>query len=220
MMPAVEGREPVRPPMLPVMLDVAGRRCVVVGAGPVGAERARTLERHGARVILISPDTSPEADALITAGLVEHRRSRFAAADLDDCTLAVAATADAEVNADVADAASAAGIPCNVAGAGPRGDVTLPAALARGRLTVSVSTSGASPRLARLLRDRIGAVHGPEWEELVARIADLRRDIEALPEDERDAALARMIDGPAAAMAAAGAPRERITSALRRELSR
>jgi uroporphyrin-III C-methyltransferase/precorrin-2 dehydrogenase/sirohydrochlorin ferrochelatase len=160
------------------------------------------------------------AEMLLAGDVEEHHARPYDAGDVDGCALVVAATDDPAVNATVAAAAAEGRVPCNVAGAGARGDVVLPAAVSRGPLTLTVSTAGASPRLARLLRDRIGAQYDEAWGELVELIGELRADIERAPEETRDALVGRMLDGPAAAMLAGGADRERVRAALRRELER
>jgi siroheme synthase-like protein len=158
---------------------------------------------------------------LLAAGEVERHHARpFEPGDVDGCAIVVAATADPEVNAAVARAAVAAGVPCNVAGAGARGDVVLPAVLRRGPLTIAVSTGGASPRLARLVRDRIAREYDDAWGELVALVGELRADLERVPLEDRDRIVGRMVDGPAPAMIAGGRPRARVEAALRRELER
>ncbi|MDH3225998.1 MAG: bifunctional precorrin-2 dehydrogenase/sirohydrochlorin ferrochelatase [Thermoleophilia bacterium] len=203
------------------MLDVAGRRCIVVGGGEVGAERARTLKEHGARVTVVSPETSaPLGEMLLAGDIDEHHKRPFEAGDVVGCSMVVAATDDRGVNASVAAAAAREGVPCNVAGSGARGDVVLPAVLRRGPLTVAVSTGGTSPRLARLVRDRMGREYDEAWGELVQLIGELRADLEGVPADERDAVMGRMVDGPAPAMIAGGAGCDRVKLALRRELGR
>lgn len=170
---------------------------------------------------VVSPETSAPLAEMLQAGDIEQHRVRpFDVGDVDGCALVVAATDDPAVNAAIASAAADAGVPCNVAGRGARGDVVLPALLRRGPLTVAVSTGGVSPRVARLVRDRIGAQYDEPWGELVELIGELRADIESTPHESRDALVGRMMDGPAAAMLGGGSDRDRIRAALRRELDR
>jgi siroheme synthase-like protein len=158
------------------------------------------------------------AEMLLAGGVDEHHARPFEAGDVTGCSMVVAATDDPVVNASVAAAAAREGVPCNVAGSGARGDVVLPAVLRRGPLTVAVSTAGASPRLARLVRDRIGHQYDEAWGELVELVGELRVDLEGTPVDGRDLVLGRMVDGPAPAMIAGGAGHDRVRRALRREL--
>jgi precorrin-2 dehydrogenase/sirohydrochlorin ferrochelatase len=214
-------REPSRPaPRLPLMVDVADRLCSVVGGGAVAADRARTLRDHGARLRVVAADVRAPMAALDADGQIEDLRvRRFVDADLDGCFLVVAATDDATVNEEVCRVAAAAGVICNAAGAGRRGDALLPAVTRRGPLALCVSTEGGSPRLARLLRERLESQFGPEWGALAELIGELRPEIEAIAAERRRAAVERMADGIGLAMLAGGADRERVKAHLRRELA-
>src|SRR6202521_1792877 len=102
--PPSRAAEPAQPigaaPLLPLFLKLAGRKVLVVGAGPMGMARVRQLAGAGARVRLVAPEISAEAEALAHEG---HRRP-FVAADLDGVWLAVAAASQA-ANGEVARAA-------------------------------------------------------------------------------------------------------------------
>lgn len=152
----------------PVNLDLRGKRCVVVGAGPVAAARARALAEAGADVVVVSPDADPPAEG------VTVRRRRFEPADLDGAWLAVAAGGDAEEHARVRAAADAARVWVNAADDPANCTFTLPAVLRRGPVTVAVGTGGASPALASWLRRRLERELGPEVEVLAGLLASER----------------------------------------------
>ena len=139
----------------PIELDLTGRTAVVVGLGSVGARKAAGLVEAGARVIGIDPrgDVDPIPG-------VEHRAEAFRAEHLEGAFLAFAA-GPAEVNRRVVEAAKGAGVLVNAATDPASGDFTVPAAWRDGPVRLTVSTSGASPALARSLRDRAaGAIAG------------------------------------------------------------
>lgn len=138
---------------LPVQLRVAGQRCVVVGAGPVGARRARTLVDAGAHVTVVAPRVDPSLEPLEAEGRVEVHRRPFEAADVAGARVVVVATGSPEVDAEAEAAAHVAGALVNRAGDGTRGDLTFPAVLRRGPVTVAVSTGAASPTTARWLAE-------------------------------------------------------------------
>jgi len=158
-------------PGYPVQLLVAGRCCVVVGAGAVGRRKIDGLLAAGARVRVVDP----RAAELSLPDGVEICNRLFAAPDLDGAFLAFAATGSAAVNAAVAEAARLRGIPLNRADQPGGGDFSLPAVLRLGRLSVAVATDGASPAAARLLRDQIAAELDPAWTVFVEIAAALRR---------------------------------------------
>jgi len=160
-------------PGYPVILDLRDRLVVVVGGGSVGRRKVTGLLEAGARVRLISRDPVP---VNCWQQAIELHLRPFHAADLDGATLAFAATGIAAVDQAVLAAARARAIPANLATAPETGDFTLPAVFHRGELTVAVATSGHSPALAALLRDRIAADIGSEWSLVLEVAAALRRE--------------------------------------------
>jgi siroheme synthase-like protein len=155
------------PPDYPVVLTVAGRRCLVVGAGPVAARKVRGLLRAGARVTVVAPRWSESMQGLVRewdedasvaeagTGTVELDRRPYRPGEAADYALVVTATGTAAVDTQVVSDATAAGVLVNSADGDTPGTVTLPAVHRQGAVTIGVSTGGASPALARWLRNRI-----------------------------------------------------------------
>ena len=133
--------------------------------------KARKLLQARAEVVVISPEVRPELESVA----VEVRRRSYRRGDLEGASLAFAATDAREVNAAVAREARERGIPVNVADEPAEGDFALPSTLRRGRLQVAVSTGGASPALARRIRDELEEAFGPEWAGLVEELGVARR---------------------------------------------
>jgi len=137
---------------LPILLDLLGRRVVIVGGGTVAARRAKTFTEAGAEVLVIAPEVAAE---LATSG-VEVARRRYRPGDLAQAWLAVTATDDPSVNAAVADEAAGSRIFCIRADEATAGTARVPAILHSGELTVSVN-AGDDPRRAAELRNLIAA---------------------------------------------------------------
>jgi precorrin-2 dehydrogenase/sirohydrochlorin ferrochelatase len=125
-----------------------------------------------AKVVVISPEVEPE----LTSMAAEVRWRPYMEGDLEGAFLAFAATDRREVNAAVAREARERGIPVNVADRLAEGNFALPSTLRRGRLQVAVSTSGASPTLARRIRQKLEDAFGFEWANLVEELSKARRD--------------------------------------------
>jgi siroheme synthase-like protein len=121
--------------MLPLFLNLDGRRVVLVGTGPVADAKRRLLEDAGASVRQVDP-------------------SAFQPADLDDAWLAVTA-ADAEANARVARAAADRRLFVNAADDPANATAYLTGVVRRGAVTVAISTEGAAPGLTGLLREAL-----------------------------------------------------------------
>ncbi|MGN6608033.1 MAG: uroporphyrinogen-III C-methyltransferase [Jatrophihabitans sp.] len=137
-------------PGFPLLLDVTGRRVLVVGAGAVGARRARALVEAGADVLVVAPEV---ADALPVDGVRVERR-RFGAGDVEGAWLVFACTDDPAVNAAVAAECEARRIFCVRADLAQGGSARTPAVARRDGLTIAVS-GGDDPRRATVLRDAI-----------------------------------------------------------------
>jgi siroheme synthase-like protein len=164
----IEGRNTF---FYPIFLDLSGRRCVVVGGGAVAARKARKLLEAGAEVVVVSPEVHPDLGDM---GVEVHERS-YEHGDLEGADLAFAATDRREVNAAVAREAKARGIRVNVADRPTEGDFAVPSTLGRGGLQVAVSTGGASPTLARRIKNELEEVFGPEWAGVVEELETVRR---------------------------------------------
>jgi siroheme synthase-like protein len=148
----------------PVALEVAGRRCVVFGSGPVARARVTALLDAGAAVTLIARP--------------------YEEGDLAGAFLAVAATGDAAETARIFAEAERDGVLLNAVDDPAHCHFAVPAVLRRGDLTVTVSTGGRAPGYARRLRDELSRAVGPEYGTLVALIGDLRAELRAQrPED-------------------------------------
>jgi siroheme synthase-like protein len=150
-------------------LDLRGRRCVVVGGGAVGAEKALGLLDCGAEVTVVSPTLDPSL-----AGRVSWRPRRYRARDLDGAFLVIAATTDNAVNRRVRRDADARNLLCNVADVPELCTFILPAVHRAGPIAVAVSTGGASPALAQRIRDDVAGLVGPRHAELADRLRELR----------------------------------------------
>ena len=177
--------------LYPLFMDVSGRRCVVIGGGGVASRKARGLLASGARVVVVSPDVSPEIEAMD----VTVERRPYAPGDLAGAALAFAATDRREVNAAVAREATENGIPVNVADRPDEGDFALPSVLRRGGLQVAVSTGGASPTLARKIRDALEPSFAAEWAGIVERFRAAREggmDVDPGTEEEVVRCLSRL----------------------------
>ena len=165
---------PVAGPQYPVNLIVEGRRCLVVGGGPIAARKAAGLRACGAVVHVIAAAVGDEVRAV--DGVTWEERP-FDAGDLAGYRLAVAATDDPQANRAVYEAGERSGVWVNSADDPASCSYTLPSVVRRGPLMIAVSTGGHSPALAAWLRRRIEAEIGPEFEVLVELFSEEREVI-------------------------------------------
>lgn len=147
-------------------LRLDGRRCLVIGGGPVGIRKARALTSAGADVVLVAPKGGFDG--------VEIRRRPFAPRDLDGVFFVVCATDDEALNARVAALCDERGILVNVVDRPALCSVTFPAVLRRGALTIAISTGGRSPAVAKALRRELEKLCPASMAKLVRILGDAR----------------------------------------------
>jgi len=161
----------------PIVLDLAGRRCLVVGGGVVAERRIAPLVEGGAEVTVVSPTLTAAIAALAAAGRIRHRARDYRDGDVADFELVLVATDTPEVNAAVAVEARARGAWINAADDPRNCDFFLPALVRRGDLVVAVGTGGTSPALARAVREELEAYLTPEYATLAELAAEVRREL-------------------------------------------
>lgn len=163
-----------------LMVDLSGRRCVIVGSGAVVERRAQHLLAAGAIVEIISPVglSSQLKTELTGSNLIWHQRE-YRYGDLAEAWLAVAASHDALINDTVQREAKACGILVYVVDRPGRGNVQMPVCIQRGDLRFWISTGGISPALVRRLRAELSARYGPSYAVLVRLLREARIFLQA-----------------------------------------
>lgn len=163
----------------PLMLDVARLRVLVVGGGAVASRKVAGLAEAGGRPWIVAPAVTDELRATVERlRLVWHPRP-YDSGDVDRHHLVFAATDDAAVNERVAADARAAGALVSRADEGGESDFHVPSHIRQEDVVVAFSTGGASPLLARRLRERLGAVVTPGLGRAARRLASVRAEVQA-----------------------------------------
>jgi len=188
------------PALFPAFIKLAGRRCVVVGAGSVAASKIASLLDCGAQVTVIAPRAIETVEQFAAARKIRWLPRKFAPSDLARAFLVIAATSDSGVNRAIFLEAEARGILCNSVDDPPNCDFYFPAIVRRGPLQIAISTSGESPALAQRIRREIEeSLDGPvgDW---VEKIGQARREIlSSIPSsDDRKKLLHRLAHSEAA----------------------
>jgi precorrin-2 dehydrogenase / sirohydrochlorin ferrochelatase len=163
--------------LFPMFLKLAGRRCLVVGAGPVGESKIERLLLAGADVRVVAPRATRAVRAWACAGKVCWEARGFKPADLDSVFLVVAATSSAELHEQIFQEARRRRVLCNVVDDPARCDFYYPAVVRRGPLQIAISTSGRSPALAQHLKRELDQQFGPEYETWVEQLGKARQKL-------------------------------------------
>lgn len=138
--------------MFPLMVNMQNKKCIVAGGGKVALRKVKALIAEGANITVISPVLCPELEELEQAGAIAAVRKKAAESDCKDAFFVVTATNDDKANQRLANRLKHRML-VNNASSADNGNCHIPASLQRGRLILSVSTMGASPILARKIKD-------------------------------------------------------------------
>src|SRR5436305_1665054 len=155
-------------------LRLKGRRCLVVGGGDIGLEKVEGLLACDADVAVVAPEAHPALVQLALEGSIRWERREYLADDLDGCLIAIAATADSEVNIRVFEDAEARSMLVNVVDVPPLCNFILPAIVRTGPLAIAISTAGASPALAKRMKRETAETYGEPYAQLAVTLTDAR----------------------------------------------
>ncbi len=179
---------------IPLFMTVTDQPCMVIGGDAVAEERVRALLDAGARVTVISSSVTAPLKALVESGRVEHRQRGFRSGDLAGFALAYCTEHNEALAREVAAEARSTGVPINLTDRPELCSFIAPAVVRRGALQIAVSTAGASPALAGLLRRELEAIFSAPYETLLAVLAAVRSCLRAHePDGARRRTLSRTL---------------------------
>jgi siroheme synthase-like protein len=164
----------------PVVLQLTGRRCVVIGGGAVAERKVEGLIEAGANVTVISPALTARLQRLVEDGVIVCERRAYQAGDLVGYQMAFVATENAQINAAVYEEGKRRAVWVNAADDPAHCDFILPSVLRRGALAVAVSTGGKSPALSRSIREGLEGHFSADYGSLVEIAAEVREELQRL----------------------------------------
>jgi uroporphyrin-III C-methyltransferase/precorrin-2 dehydrogenase/sirohydrochlorin ferrochelatase len=162
---------------LPIFLNLQQQTCLVVGGGATATRKVELLLQAHATVRVVAPQLSATLTTWADTGQVNYAARPFQAEDLDACHLVIAATNDKTVNATVSAQAKARRIPVNVVDQPELCSFIMPSIIDRSPVQIAISTGGASPVLARLLRTKLEALIPAAYGRLATFIASFRERV-------------------------------------------
>lgn len=177
------------PNYYPIMLDVRNRPAIVIGGDRLAAEKAAALSASGAHVTVLNTVFGEELLDLARGNKVTLRYKAYESGDLAGAFVVIAATNDAQVIEDVWNETQERGQLVNIVDVPARCNFIMPSILRRGQLTIAVSTEGASPSLAKRIRQRLEGLFPPAYEVYLRLAAISRASIKehGLSYEQRDA---------------------------------
>jgi precorrin-2 dehydrogenase/sirohydrochlorin ferrochelatase len=168
----------------PVLLELDGRRCVVIGELPVREGKVEALLAGGATdVLVVATAPAEKLDGFEVLDGVSVARRAWTKADLQGSFVVIAHDPEHAERGRLSAAAREASALVNVVDDIPACDWAMPAIVRRGELLLAIGTGGASPALARKIRERLETEYGPEWAEVVRVLREVRQETLALIPD-------------------------------------
>ena len=152
------------PRYYPIMLNVRGRKTVVIGGDAIAAQKAAALSASGAQVTVMSPVPGPEVQELVDQHKVELQPEAYTPGVLAGAFVVVAATNDQALIEAIWQETQERGQLVNIVDVPSYCNYIVPSILRRGQLTIAVSTEGASPSLAKRIRQRLEQDFPPAYE--------------------------------------------------------
>ena len=164
---------------LPIFYQIKQRTCLVVGGGTVAARKVSLLRKAGADVLVVSPQLCDELEQLKSIGKIRHQQRGYQSDDLEDCVLVIAATDQADLNERISVEAGSRHTPVNVVDNPALCSFIMPSIIDRSPVQIAVSTGGASPVLARLIRTRLEGLIPAAYGKLGALVEGFRDRVKA-----------------------------------------
>ncbi len=170
----------------PAFINLCGKNCIVIGGGKVAERKIASLLNAGSEVTVISPDLTNTLERHKKNGRIKHIKRNYKKGDLKNAFLVIAATSDEKINKMVSKDAP---FLVNVVDRPELANFIVPSVVSRGPMTIAISTSGASPAMARAVRKELELLYNKDFGRFITFLGQLRkkvmRDIPANRERER-----------------------------------
>ena len=166
--------------LFPLFLKLRGRKCLVVGAGKISEGKIAGLLAAGAKVTVVAPSATEKIQAWRRAKKIAWKKKPYATGDLRGPLLVVASTNSPKVHRRIFRDAQKLGVLCNIVDVPELCDFYYPSVVRRGELQIAISTAGASPSLAKRLRQQFEEQFGPEYAQWLRELRRKRKDIRAM----------------------------------------
>ena len=183
--------------VIPIMIELEGKRAVVVGGGRIAKRKLSGLLDSGAELTVISPVAVPEIAEWAEEGKINWKQKNFEPTDAEDAFMLVIATDDPAVNAEARKAASPHCL-VNASAEAEAGNIHFPAHVKRGKLSIAVSTNGASPMLAKKIKQELQSQFDESYERYLEFLFEARQLLKKtqIPQNKKEEYLRGFLDEP------------------------
>lgn len=161
----------------PLFIDLKNKNCLVIGAGEVATRKVELLAKAKASITIVAPEFCANIQTLAHNNKdITLLQKEFSSDDINQQRLIISATNILAVNQHAAEVANAHNIPINVVDSPELCSFIVPAIIDRSPIVAAVSSGGASPVLARLLRSRLESLIPPAFGKM-AELANKYRSL-------------------------------------------
>lgn len=169
----------------PIMLNVKGKKCGVIGGGKVAYRKITTLLECGAEVLVISKEIIQDIRILVNENKVIHFEDNYDFKYILDSYLVYAATNEKNINEKIYKQCNEKNILVNVVDEPDICNFIVPSKIKRGDLTIAVSTNGKSPMLARKIREDLEQIYDDRYEIFLDIMGQVRKEAFVILKDSR-----------------------------------
>jgi len=158
-------------------IQIKDKSVVIIGGGSVAERKVSNILSSGARLTVISPTLTYTLQSLRDNGRIQHVPRRYEDGDLEGAFIVIAATDDHDVNLDVAREAEKLKILVEVTDNAAAGNITSPAIVRQGDLSIAISTNNKAPSLSAAIKRELGRVYGPEYAKTTRLLGVIREKL-------------------------------------------
>lgn len=169
----------------PAMLQLVGKRAVVVGGGKIATRKVKALLKAEANVMVVSPTVTEELHQLVNHHRIEWREKMFESTDIRDAFIVIAATNNRNVNEFVFESTNDYQL-INVVDDQAKSNFIVPAVFQRGKLIMSISTSGVYPGLAKQIKNELTEHFDDRYEGYLSFLESCRKEVLQNIDDESE----------------------------------
>lgn len=182
--------------LYPVCINLSDKKCLVVGGGHVAERKVKNLIEAQARVFVVSPVLTEWLEQAAHDKKITAVRRNYTTTDLEDAFLVVGATDSHRVNERVSVDCQDRNILVNIVDNPAGCNFIVPAVVRQGALSISVSTDGKSPMLARRIKEKLENEYGPEYQEFLELMGSIREYLldSVAERDKRKDAFQELVD--------------------------
>jgi len=182
----------------PILLDLSGKKAVVVGGGMVAQRKIETLIECGAIIHVVSKDLTPELQNRLENGDIKLLAHEFDESHIEDAFIIIVATNDKILNRRISECAKKRNMLVNAVDQPAECNFIVPSIIKRGDLLIAVSTSGKSPAMAKKIRETLTDQFGKEYESFLLMMGRIRKGLlsKDISDEDRNRIFHELVDSP------------------------